>query len=263
MAADRNQYLAHLEGDEERLLGARLLDLAEAALQKGQPQASDFLDPHQRQIATGVLGALSDVDYRAYGGYPKAERQRLLVYPAYYLTELLESPLRAVELQGEFGYVEVTHRDFLGACLATGLKRERIGDLILVPGGCQIVLTPEALPVVLSQLDAVHRVPVQVTEIDIEQLMVEPERVKEMRTTVASLRLDAVAAFGFGMSRTKMAREIKGERLKVNWKPVDDPAHSVAEGDVLSMRGRGRVTIVQITGQTRKGRIALALQRTF
>lgn len=263
MQTDRNRYLSHLEGDEERLLGARILDVTEAVLERGEPQATDFLDPHQRQIATGVLGALADVSYRAYGGYAQAERQRLLVYPTYYLIELLDNPLRAVELRGEFGYVEVSHRDFLGACLATGLKRERVGDIVLIPGGCQIVLTPEALTVVLAQLDAVHHVPVTATEIDIEQLMVEPERIKEMRTTVASLRLDAVAAFGFGMSRTKMVREIKGERLKINWKLVDDPSHTVVEGDVLSMRGRGRVTVEQVTGQTRKGRIALVLKRTF
>ncbi len=263
MIAERNQYLAHLEGDEERLVGARLLDITETALERGEPQTTDFLDPHQRQLAHGILGALAEVSYRAYGGYPKAERQRLLIYPTYYLTELLENPLRAVEVRGEFGFVEVTHRDFLGACLATGLQRERMGDLILIPGGCQIVLTVEALHVILNQLHGVHQVPVTTTEIDIEQLMVEPERIKELRTTVASLRLDAVAAFGFGMSRTKMVREIKGERLKVNWKQVADPAHAVTEGDVLSMRGRGRVTIEQITGQTRIGRIGLVLQRTF
>jgi RNA-binding protein YlmH len=115
----------------------------------------------------------------------------------------------------------------------------------------------------MAHLYDVHKVPVTVSEIDLEQLAVEPERVKEMRTTVASLRLDAVAAFGFSMSRTKMAREIKAERLKVNWRQVNDPSCAVAEGDVLSMRGRGRVTIEKITGETRKGRIALLLKRTF
>lgn len=263
MPQDREELLAHLVTPEERLVGARALDAAAACLERGEPVATDFLDPSARQVVEGVLGALNDIGYKGYGGYPRAERQRILVYPAYYLTELLEPPLRAVAVQGDFSYIEVSHRDFLGAILATGLKRERVGDILLVPGGCQVVLTEEALNIVVSQLRDVHRVPVTVVEIDLEQLSVAPERVKEMRTTVASLRLDAVAAFGFGMSRTKMVREIKAERLKVNWKPVDDPACTISEGDVLSMRGRGRVTVEQVTGETRKGRIALLLKRTF
>jgi len=107
----------------------------------------------------------------------------------------------------------------------------------------------------------VHEVSIDVREIDPEQIAVEPERVREIKATVASLRLDAVAAAGFGTSRTKIAREIKGERVKVNWKLVNNPAHEINPGDVLSIRGRGRVVVEQITGTTKKGRIGLVLKR--
>ena len=58
-----------------------------------------------------------------------------------------------------------------------------------------------------------------------------------------------------------MAREIKGERVKLNWKTVRDPAHSVAQGDTLSIRGRGRVVVEEVQGTTRQGRISLLLKR--
>ena len=74
--------------------------------------------------------------------------------------------------------------------------------------------------------------------IEPEQLAVGSERVKEIRTTVASLRLDAIAGAGFGTSRTKMAKEIKAERVKVNWQSVTNPSASVAQGDVISIRGQ-------------------------
>lgn len=263
MELDRQHLLGHLTGDDERLVGARALDAVQACLAQGEPVATDFLDPHARQIAMGVLGALVGVAVRAYGGYPQAERQRLVVYPDYYLAELIEPPLRAAEIRGEPGPGEITHRDFLGAVLATGLKRERVGDLLVIPGGCQVILSEEALTVVLAQLHMVRRTPVQVTEIDLERLDAEPARVKEIHTTVASMRLDATAAFGFGMSRTKMVREIRAERLKLNWQVVSDPARTVAEGDVISLRGRGRVVVAEVRGTTRKGRTALLLKRTF
>ena len=104
---------------------------------------------------------------------------------------------------------------------------------------------------------------IQLEVIDEEQLAVEPERIKEIRSTVASLRVDAVAAAGYGTSRTKMAREIKAERLKVNWKVISDPAHPVEEGDILSLRGRGRLVVQEVHGKTRKGRINILLHRYY
>jgi RNA-binding protein YlmH len=263
MLQDRQQLLAHLVNEEERLIGARTLDCAEKCMDQGRPVATDFLDPHARQIAHGVLGSIPSVAVRAFGGYPQAERQRLLIYPEYYLRELLEPPLRAVEVRVNTPADKLKHGDFLGAILSTGINRAQIGDILLVGDGCQVVLSETALPIVLSGLQKVHRLSVQVAEIDLEQLEVAPQRVKEIRTTVASMRLDAVAAFGFGMSRTKMVREIRAERLKVNWRVTADPAQVVAEGDVISMRGRGRVTIAEVSGTTRKGRTALVLQRAF
>ena len=262
MAIDKQKLLNHLH-DDERLIGARALDVAEAVLHAEEPKATGFLDPNSREIAVGVLGAVPGVSYRAYGGYPKAEYQRSLVYPSFYLIELLESPLRAVEVTGDFPQESVSHRDFLGSVLSTGLKRDRVGDIVITPTGCQVVVAEEAVAALLTQLHQVHSVMVSVTEIDIEQLAVSPERVKSLKTTVASLRIDAVAAFGFGMSRTKMAREIKGGRVKKNWRLVTDPSADVAAGDIISMRGRGRVTVEEVKGETRKGRIALALTRTI
>ncbi len=119
----------------------------------------------------------------------------------------------------------------------------------------------EVADFLLTHLTHVGKIPVTVERIDPERLEVPPERVKEIRATVASLRLDAVASLGFGVSRTRMAREIKGERVKLNWKTVRDPAHSVAQGDTLSIRGRGRVVVEEVQGTTRKGRISLLLKR--
>ncbi|HEY8345340.1 MAG TPA: S4 domain-containing protein, partial [Bacillota bacterium] len=83
----------------------------------------------------------------------------------------------------------------------------------------------------------------------------------EIKTTVASLRLDAVAGLGFGISRTKMAREIKAEKVKVNWCSTTDPDYQVKVGDVLSIKGRGRVVVAETTGLSKKGRIGVILKK--
>lgn len=257
---DRERLLAHLTSEDERLLGARTLDWAQRSLRDGKPTVTPFFDPAQRELVHGLLGSVDGVGWRNYGGYPKAERQRIVIYPDYFLTELIEIPVRAVEVTGEFP-TPPSHRDVLGAVVGLGITREQVGDILPRANGAQLIVASELLDFIVASWERIGRVAVRAQEIDLERLDVEPERVKEIRTTVASMRLDALAAAGYGTSRTRMAREIRMERVKVNWKPVTNPAAEVKEGDVLSIRGRGRVVIQELKGTTRKGRISAVLQR--
>lgn len=258
---DKEQLLGHLRGEEERSLGSHILDLARLAWDTNRPQVTDFYDPYERKVAQSVLGRIPEVGVLTQGGYKRAERARLVIYPQFYLVETIPSHLKVLEVKGNFSFEQVSHRDYLGSLLATGLKRNKVGDILVLPQGCQVIVAAEIADYLLTHWNQVHRVPITVQGIDEEQLAVEPERIKEIKATVASLRLDAVAAEGFGMSRTKMVREIKAERVKLNWQPVSNPALAVKEGDVLSLRGRGRVVVAQVVGTTRKGRTSVVLQR--
>ncbi|MGI6037080.1 MAG: photosystem II S4 domain protein [Limnochordia bacterium] len=257
---DRESLLAPFAG-EDREVAARVIDCAETAYRRNQPESGDFLDPRQQKVATEVLRYLNGFIFRLFGGYKGAERKRLTLIPDYLAPEDVPLPVAAFQIEGNFKFTEVSHRDYLGSIMALGLRREKFGDLIVIDGGCQVVAASEIGSVLCQQLQQVKGVPVRVEPIELEQLAVEPEHVKSIRATVASLRLDAVAAAGFGTSRSKMAREIKAERVKVNWETVANPARSVAQGDILSIRGRGRVVVEEIVGTTKKGRQSIILQR--
>lgn len=258
---NKEQLLSHLRGAEERELGSHILDLARLAWQSNRPQTTDFLDPYERKVATSVLGSIPEVGALHQGGYKKAERARLIIYPQFYLLETIDSSLRVLEAEGNFSFQKVSHGDYLGSILGTGLKRGKIGDILVLPSGCQVIVAAEVGDYLLTNWNQVHKVSISVKEIDEEQLAVEPERIKEIKATVASLRLDAIAAEGYGTSRSKMVREIKAERVKLNWKQVNNPALAISEGDVLSIRGRGRVVVAEVGGKTRKGRISVVLHR--
>ena len=58
-----------------------------------------------------------------------------------------------------------------------------------------------------------------------------------------------------------MTEEIQAEKVKVNWKDAKNAAQNVKAGDIISFRGRGRVEVVEITGQTKKGRTGVLLKR--
>ena len=253
--------MSHLQGGDERAIGVEVIDGAELAWKTNQPQTTDFYDPHQVKVAKSILDSVPEVSFLSFGGYRQAERNRLVIYPQMYLMETIASPVAVLEAQGNFQFQEISHRDCLGSILSTGIKRDKVGDIIVTDTGCQVVVAAELSEYLQAQWTQIHNTPVVVKEIDEGQIAVEPERVKEIKTTVPSLRLDAVASSGFGTSRTRRAREIKAERLKVNWKTVNSASYVVEEGDVISIRGRGRVIVEKVTGQTRKGRLGLLLKR--
>jgi len=58
-----------------------------------------------------------------------------------------------------------------------------------------------------------------------------------------------------------MVREINAGKVYLNWRPCLDPSAQVNSGDMLSVRGRGRVEVAEAGGRTKKNRIALLLKK--
>lgn len=239
---------------------SRISELAERSLRDQQPHWTDFLEPPELEQAQAVLGWKVGVRFQAYGGYHQSERRRLVVYPDFYLAETIEPALAFLKITPQIK-TTLGHRDYLGALLSLGLKREKIGDILVSEEGCQVIVHPDLAEYIRFHLESVANSKVDIEFIEAEQLNPPNQREKEIRSTVASLRLDAIAALGFGESRTKMVREIKAERVKVNWKPVKNPDQLVNPGDIISMRGRGRVIFRELSGKSKKGRQGIVLTR--
>ncbi|MDD4079528.1 MAG: S4 domain-containing protein, partial [Eubacteriales bacterium] len=89
----------------------------------------------------------------------------------------------------------------------------------------------------------------------------EEHPVRTISCTVASVRLDAVLSTGLGMGRSKAAELIKGDKVKVNWRQIVQPGFQLKEGDVLSVRGRGRLELSLVGGETKKGRIRIEIKK--
>lgn len=258
---EREQVLRFFEQDIERFTAAAVMDRAEKAAETGRPQCTDFLDPSLQRVAERVLHQYKQLKSISWGGYLGAERVRVMIFPAAAQYRTADVPLSALEIEvaGDAG---LSHRDYLGAVLGTGLKREKIGDILLVgQGKAQLVAVPEVIPVLLASLSRVGSYDVKVREIDTADLTPAPPRQREIKATVASLRIDAVASAGFGLSRSKLAAAVKAGHLKLNWQSVKSPATEVKAGDVISFAGRGRVELAAVTGESRKGRLQILLKR--
>jgi len=129
-----------------------------------------------------------------------------------------------------------------------------------LPEVAALTVTPKA-EFICAQLTQVGRISADCSVTEPGRLSLPTEPGREISGTVASTRLDAVLALGFGLSRSRAALLIKGGLAKVNWRPVDSPAYQLHTGDIISLQSRGRLELLALEGETRKGRIRLKLKK--
>lgn len=113
------------------------------------------------------------------------------------ITPRLYSRLIDDSVQGNFIFDPATHRDFLGAILATGVLRSKVGDVVLLnDNGAQFLTIPHLVDHFQIALKQVRSVPVTCSAIPIDQLRVKPPKMDTFSTVESSTRLDAVASSG-------------------------------------------------------------------
>lgn len=258
--ADREKVLRYYRGTEGAEIAARLLELAETAARSCKFRLTEFLDPYGCEIAETAAAAYDGLRVDFGGGYEGAERRRAaFVHEAFLGTVSFE--IVALKASWSEQYCRLTHRDVLGALLGAGIDRAVTGDILLQGETATILLDRKIESFVRANLTQIGAAGVTLEAAALEGIAPREERCKEIKATVASLRVDSVAAAGFGSSRSKIADDIAADKLKLNWQPVKSASQTVKAGDMLSMRGRGRVEIAEVRGQTKKGRTGLLLKR--
>ncbi len=246
---------------ENREAITRIIDRAEQAIRTWEPVATDFLSPPELFEAQAVFKQLTDIHTFSSGGYPQAERQRMVIARSEIPFDEQPVPLAALSIAGNFLFDTASHRDFLGSLLGTGLVRDKVGDIIVLgERGAQAIVVPELVEFLTTSLVQVRSVAVKTQPIALSELRVREPKKKEMTTVEASMRLDAIASAGFGMSRSKMADMITKGDVRVNWKPITQSSRTVETGDLIAIRGKGRLEVGEMS-VTKKQRYRVQLTR--
>ncbi len=231
------------------------------ALGPGRVYDTPFLDPLELDLARGVLRERPQLASAFYGGYPEAERVRLRVFPR----EQHDGPppVQALQVTGSSGPPELSPRDILGTLFGLGLKRDQVGDVFLLPdaGEAAAMVLPDKAGYICARLVAIGSHAVRCAAVDGAALPLPALCKREIGGTVASMRLDAVLALGFSLSRSRAADLVKGGLARVNWRTVESPARPIRPGDTIALSGRGRLEVVSLGGETRKGRLRLTLKK--
>ena len=237
----------------------RIEDLADRCEQTGSVTATGFLTPAE-QYALQNRRFAGDVTLLLHSGGEGCERKCAFFLPWYLAAEDFDVAeyIRAVKLTAYFG--EPGHRDYMGAALGLGIKREWIGDIRLMGTECYIFCLPSVEPVLLEELTLVGRHGVKAAALALDAVPAPERKVKRVTFTVKSLRLDAVVGGMFSLSRTASAELIRMGAATLNYSQCDKVDAPVKEGDVISLKGHGKGTLSEQGGKSRKDRIFLTAE---
>ena len=244
--------------DEERFLMRHIEDLARTAQSRGIARYSGFLSDREQELARAALGRAGlEEGFRFDGGWPEAERRILCLEPEY---SYPENPICCVQLQcrAQAGAVLPAHKDYLGSLMGLELRREALGDIVLpadTPGTAYVFALETAGELICRELLQVGRTEVTTTLLSLDEVPEFPQTERKTQTaTVSSLRLDAVLAAMLHCSRGQACEWIAAGRVEINHLPAESAHAPVYEGDVFTVRGKGRFGLTALPGKSKKDR---------
>jgi len=255
---------------DELIFKKRLLESAQLAYQKEIVVYTDFLGLAEQNLFYSAVREFPAVTYSCYGGTKEAERfciafdgrepvsgLKQTEPEEYYLFPIVCISITPSSLKFS---EKLTHRDFLGALLHLGITRSKIGDIYIKEKQAYVFCAESIAEFICKELCTVKHTLVhcEITIPDAEELA--PEW-KEITSTVASLRLDAFLSVAFQTSRSSLTAYIDGGKTFVNGKLAVKAGQTLSEGDIVSVRGKGRFTVTQVKNITKKGRIVVTINK--
>ncbi len=233
-------------------LKKRFSELSRRAEERGYTVYSDFLTLSEQSVL------LSELPYtELLGGYPSAER-KIACFGETWGAEPPTVWIKISPISQKFADL-LTHRDFLGALIGLGIKREVLGDIVIYENCGYLYCLESISRFIISELKQVKRTSVtcEITNEPPENCASLPQKEK---MPVASERLDALVASVFKLSRTESQALFDAELVFVNSRTVKRPSAEPSVGDIVSVRGYGRFIYEGIDGQTKKGRLWVAVR---
>lgn len=259
---------------DDKILLARTEEKAALCYNNSMITHGEFLDMHQRSLISSVRLPYPDIKRVFFGGFDGAERCIAVFLPEYvpadderslreyFIENPDDDPLKYIEVTKDRFSPKLTHRDYLGALMALGIKREMTGDIMVSDSGCRIAVLAGMARFIVENLDKAGRGSLTAKLISLEEASEATSSPgKPDSFTVSSLRLDSVVKNGFSVSRSAACEAIENGSVYLNDTECLKADKKIAQGDKIVLRHRGRIIVTDCSGVSKKGRIIVGILR--
>lgn len=264
---NKQELLNNYKRQEDKMLLAQVLDKIEQMGKSQKIESTDFLDMYQVSLVKNFLKKINFENYKLYGGFEDAERKILIVYPEKYNEEMISKNygklLKIVRVElGEDEKGKYAHRNYLGGIVKLGLKREKVGDILVFEDGADIITLPDFSNILKTELGSLTRFQnSKIIELELNKIRTLEIKLEEVKIIVPSLRLDNIVSDLARTSRSKATEIITQERVFVNGQNETKQSKQIKQGDIITIRGKGRFVIKEFTGTTRSGRTVVLVEK--
>ncbi|NLD86932.1 MAG: hypothetical protein GX633_01560 [Clostridiales bacterium] len=263
----REDILKGIQFPEDRLCVTHMLDRLRMCRERYIITSCGFYTAHERAVLESALRGC-DVKYVFDGGFEESERAMLIFLPDY-CEDITKEELRGNELF-PFQPVKITlrydgrrlsHRDYLGSLMSLGIERAMVGDLSVSDKGCVFPCIKSVTEHILTGIDKVANVGADLARCGFDELSAVETKVKIIRDSAPSLRLDSIVSSAFSLSRSEGKSAIERGLVSVNGSECVSPDRIIPPDTSVTLRGKGKAKLIDASGKTRKGNIAIVIER--
>ncbi len=253
---DKKSFLNAINIEDKNLL-SNLYDKIKLAEKINKPIfTNEFYPPNVWKIIKDLSKSLN-INIHTYGVFEDSER-RMLCFSS---EETNDYPIKLLKIYNKSKFEALGHRDYLGAIMALGIKREKYGDLVLDGDACYAAVCEDIADYIVFNLDTIGRCPCKVELLEGFNAYNISAKFDNFIVHSTSMRLDCVVSSMCNISRAKAVDYIQGGRVLIDYVEIHEKDKLLEENAVITIRGYGKFKLIGQLGATQRGRLKLSMKK--
>ena len=250
----------HFRPDEYQFI-EKMTDLVAKAADTYSLQVTEFLNPREVFILKSIVGQ-TELNCFVSSDYYPMEYAKVIVAPDYYNCSFLDFQMSLIEITYNAKFNYLTHSQIMGTLLHhLGIRRTVIGDIFAESGRAQVMVDRSMAAYLLTNTAKIAKVTVKLKEISFDKLIRPQQEGEAVDILVSSMRLDRIIATALNISRSQVLKLVETDKVKVNYALAAKSSNLLEAGDLVSIRGFGRITLVKENGLSKNGKHKLTVNK--
>ena len=249
------------ENSMDDALEKRLIELSRRAFQQGCYCFTHFLDLAALNAFSRLLPSLPPVPWRLFGGVEGCERKILRLGDADFCGYEMPFPIVCLHIKplNERFAEPLTHRDYLGALMALGIERELLGDIVTREKEAFLFCEEHIAPYLAEHFTQARRTSLCCQAVDTPPAG-ELFKTERRLAQLSSERLDALIAHIFKLPRGDAQALFPQWKIFVDGRQCESASYAPKPGEIISVRGQGRMRYVGMESLSKKGKCNVAVE---
>lgn len=244
---------------------AKIMDKVDQAVHKNKCTHTDFYTENEIAEIKKVLVKENISNYEIVGVVEEPAREIIVFYPQKFTKEIVDKfihntlKILRISLPKELSY---SHSEYLGGIMKTGIKREKLGDIIVVDNAADVIILDEVSKYLMDNLGSLTRFnKAHIGIYDINYVFQKKVEFEDVLVNVASNRLDNIVGELAHVSRGKAEEIINEGRVFINNVNEFKDSKKIIINDIITIRGKGKFIFEEEIGKTKSDRLKLRFKK--